>query len=168
MKKTEKRSYGFREFRAAENDGGKIIEGHAAVFDQQTNIGNSFFEVIERGAFDGCDMSDVSLLVNHNSEAIPLATTKGGTLELSIDNIGLAIRAKLDVENNPDARALYFSIARGDLRAMSFAFSVDAEEWQNLESDMPTRRIKKFKKIFDCSITNQPAYTGTDISARSI
>lgn len=168
MKQTEKRSYGFREFRAAENDSGKIIEGHAAVFDQQTNIGNSFFEVIERGAFDGCDMSDVSLLVNHNSEAIPLATTKGGTLELSIDNIGLAIRAKLDVENNPDARALYFSIARGDLRAMSFAFSVDAEEWQNLESDMPTRRIKKFKKIFDCSITNQPAYTGTDISARSI
>ena len=149
--------------------GEKILEGHAAVFNQSTNIGGEFIEVIERGAFDDCDMSDVALFVNHDALQIPLARTTSGTLSVTIDEVGLAIRAKLDVENNPDAKALHSAISRGDLRGMSFAFIVanDGDEWLNLESTLPTRIIKKIAKVFEVSIANYPAYITTDVQARA-
>ena len=37
---------------------------------------------------------------------------------------------------------------------------------ENLDSDMPTRRIKKIAKVFEVSAVNQPAYSSTDINAR--
>ena len=121
MKLSEKRTFNFAgAFRSKDADGEKFIEGHAAVFDVKTNIGGDFIEVIERGAFDGCDLSDVTLFVNHDASKIPLARTTSGTLTLSVDDVGLAIRAKLDVENNPDAKTLYSAVERGDLSGMSF------------------------------------------------
>ena len=167
MKQSELRSYGVKEFRAMEVDNEKIIEGHAAVFGQKVDIDGWFYEVIERGAFDGCDFSDVALFINHDNRGIPLARTQAGTLELSIDNIGLAIRAKLDVENNPDARALYSSVARGDISGMSFGFAIRDVEWQDINADMSTRVIKKIEKVFDVSAATYPYYEGTDISARA-
>ena len=48
----EKRNYSLQSIRAGDNSTGeKIIEGHAAVFGQVAKIGDSFYEVIERGAF---------------------------------------------------------------------------------------------------------------------
>lgn len=170
MKETEKRCYGGQEFRAVENDDEKIIEGHAAVFDVETNIHDWFYELIERGAFDDTDFSDVALFVNHDCERIPLARSRrnngNSTMTLSVDDIGLKIRAKLDVENNPDAKSLFSAVKRGDIAGMSFAFTVDSEEWQDLESDMPTRRIKKIARVFEVSACNYPAYDSTDIFSR--
>lgn len=149
--------------------GEKILEGHAAVFNQTTNIGGAFNEVIRHGAFDGCDLSDVALFVNHDTLQIPLARTTSGTLTVTIDEIGLAIRAKLDVENNPDAKALYSAVSRGDLKGMSFAFIVaeDGDEWLNLESEMPSRILKKIARVIEVSICAYPAYDSTDIQARA-
>lgn len=164
MAQTEKRCFSKQEFRALENDGEKIIEGHAAVFNQKTIIGNCFYEVIERGAFDGCNMSDIALLVNHDNTTLPLARTQSGTMTVSIDDVGLAFRAKLDVENNFVSKSVYSSVKRGDLRSMSFAFRVSDEEWQDLESEMPTRRIKRIDWVGECSVCTYPAYEGTDVS----
>lgn len=149
--------------------GEKILEGHAAVFNQTTTIGGAFYEVIRRGAFDGCDMSDVALFVNHDASKIPLARTTSGTLTVTTDEIGLAIRAKLDVENNPDAKALYSSVARGDVKGMSFAFIVaeGGDEWLNLETEMPTRIIHKIARLIEVSSANYPAYDTTEIHARA-
>ena len=172
MKQTEKRCYDGQEFRALANDNEKYIEGHAAVFEQKTNIGGWFYEVIERGAFDETDFKDVALFVNHNWESIPLARSRrnngNSTMTLKVDDVGLAIRAKLDVERNSAAENLYSAIERGDLGGMSFAFTVDAEEWRDLKSDMPTRRIKKIGQVFEVSACNYPAYEQTDIHARDL
>ena len=48
-----------REVRAIEDEQEEkmIIEGYAIVFDEPTDLG--YIEVIERGALDNCDMSDV-------------------------------------------------------------------------------------------------------------
>ena len=161
----EKRNYKALELRVDDGSKEKIIEGHAVVFNQPTIIGESFIEIIAPKAFEGCDLSDVALFVNHDTNRLPLARTQSGTLTLTVDNIGLAIRAKLDTENNPDAKALWHSIARGDLRGMSFAFTVadDGDEWRNLESEMPTRIIHSFKKIFEVSAVAFPAYDSTDL-----
>ena len=170
MKTKEYRSSNGVEFRAVESDiGEKIIEGHAAIFNRQTNVGGYFYEEIDAGAFDNADLRDVPLIVNHDFTKIPLARSRrnngNSTLILSIDEIGLAIRAKLDVESNADARALYSAVERGDLDGMSFAFTVDGEEWQDLDSETPLRRIKSISKVFEVSACTYPQYE-TDLTAR--
>lgn len=171
MNSKDRISFRGQEFRAVGVDNDKIIEGHAAVFEQTAEVGDFFYEVINRGAFDGCDLKDVPLLVNHDLARIPLARSRrnngSSTMTLTVDDIGLAIRAKLDVDNNPDARKLYSAVERGDLDGMSFAFVVDDAEWLNLDSDMPTRRIKKIKQVLDVSACTFPVYSQTDLHARA-
>lgn len=142
------------------------------MFEQKTDIGGCFFEVIDRGAFeDENSLRDVALFVNHNSEQIPLARSRrnndNSTMTLKVDDVGLAIRAKLDVENNLDAKALWSAVRRGDISGMSFAFRVGDEEWQDIDLEMPTRRIKKIIRVFEVSAVAFPAYEQTDISARA-
>ena len=173
MKQTEQRCYSLKEFRAVQSDNEKYIEGHAAVFEQKTNIGGYFYEVIDKGAFDDeTALRDVALFVNHDFRQIPLARSRrnngNNTMTLKVDDVGLAIRAKLDTENNSDAKALYSAVERDDISGMSLAFTVDAEEWQDLKSDMPTRRIKKISRVFEVSAVAFPAYESTDIHARAL
>lgn len=146
------------------------IEGHAAVFNQTTDIGGFFYEVIERGAFDGCDFSDVALFVNHEQDELPLARSKrnngASTMQLQVDEVGLFIGADIDIKNNVNAKALYSAIKRGDIDGMSFAFRIKEQKWENLDSEMPTRRITKIAKVHEVSAVNNPAYESTEISAR--
>lgn len=162
------RSFNINDFKTTDEE--YNIQGHSAVFDKVTSIGGWFDEVIERGAFDECDFSDVSLFVNHNMNMIPLARAKGinkdSTLKLEVDEKGLFIRAKLDIENNSEAKTLYSSIKRGDIDGMSFAFIIKEQKWENLDQEIPLRRIQKISKVFEVSAVNYPAYVDTDISAR--
>jgi len=167
---------GSREFRAfsvpdirAEPEGG-IIQGHAAVFDQRTNIAGLFEEVIERGAFDNTDFRDVVFTVNHNLQHIPLARSRNNnansTLQLSVDDRGLFIRAILDLENNNEAKALHSAVSRGDISGMSFIFIIRNAIWERLDSELPLRRITDITRVYEVSAVSFPAYDGTDISAR--
>jgi HK97 family phage prohead protease len=166
-----KRNFAMADLRAIEptqDNNETIISGHAAVFSQTTNIANWFYEVIEPGAFRNTDFTDVVLSVNHDLDKIPLARSRGNyansTLQLQVDNIGLAVRANLDIENNTDAKSLYSSIQRGDMDGMSFIFFVRDAKWENIDSDMPTRRILDISKVVEVSVVSHPAYDGTDIA----
>lgn len=163
------RSFNVSDFKATENERFNI-EGHAAVFNQTTTIGEWFYEVIERGAFDGCDFDDVLFFVNHNQNKIPLARSRrnngNSTMVLKVDDVGLFMQADLDTENNAESKTLHSSISRGDIDGMSFAFRIKEQTWENLDTDMPTRRIKKIAKVYEVSAVNQPAYSDTDINAR--
>ncbi|MEN6349330.1 MAG: HK97 family phage prohead protease [Syntrophomonas sp.] len=163
------RSFGMPDIRAVED--GHYIEGHPAVYDQMTNIGGYFYEIIERGAFDECNFDDVLFSANHSwLDKIPLARSRrnngNSTMLLQLDDKGLYIKAELDIENNAEAKSLYSAVGRGDINGMSFIFWVKECRWENLDSDMPTRRITKIKTVREVSAVNYPAYTGTDINAR--
>ena len=166
------RAYAVEDFKAeARSEGEKRgVAGHAAVFGRMTNIGGYFNEVIERGAFDETDLTDVLFFVNHDTRKIPLARSRrnngNSTMTLGIDDIGLKVEADFDTENNSEAKSLHSSIARGDIDGMSFLFRIKEQKWENLDTDMPTRRILKIAKVFEVSAVNMPAYTDTDISAR--
>ena len=148
------------ELRAVEEEG-MMVEGYAAVFDSVTDLG-WVKEVISRGAFDNADMSDIVMKYNHADDILPLARTRGGTLQFNIDDHGLKVRAKLpDTSMNRDVFEL---IKTGVLSKMSFAFTVKTEEY-DYETD--TRTILGFDKIFDVSVVDFPAYDGTEIFARS-
>lgn len=169
-----RRSYEFKDIRALglndEDDKVKRLEGHPAVFNSSTSIGGWYDEIIERGAFDGCDFTDVPFFVNHDTSKIPLARSRrnnsNSTMELKIDNVGLYMRADIDTENNQEARQLYSSIQRGDITGMSFCFRVKEQKWENLDTPTPTRRIIKISKVYEVSAVNDPAYEDTDINAR--
>lgn len=165
----ENRSY-VCEVRAEENEQGNVITGRPIVYDSKTDIGGWFAEVIDRGALDGADLTDVRFLVNHDTSKIPLARSRrnngSSTMQLTQDDMGLVIRAELDVENNPEACALYSAVQRQDISGMSFMFSVDSERWDDLESDYPTRHIVKLASVVEVSACTFPAYTSTNINAR--
>lgn len=169
-KEAEQRSYSF-EIRAEQTeDEVGVITGRPIVYDSRTDLGY-FDEVIERGALNGADLRDVRFLVNHDTSMIPLARSRNNnansTMQLSPDDQGLAIRVNLDVKNNTEARNLYSAIERGDITGMSFMFYVDDEEWSGLESDHPTRHIRKISNVVEVSAVTFPAYEDTSISVRN-
>ena len=170
------------EFRAAGEDDdkkGHVVEGLAAVYEQETRIADcfgEFVEIIRKGAFDECDFSDVRLLVNHDFNGIALARSrrnnksdKPNTMQLTVDENGVNIKADLDTENNEQARALYSAISRGDMDGMSFCFYVDedGQRWSK-ENGVERREILKVNKVIEVSAVNFPAYAGTNIDARSL
>lgn len=168
-KELEKRSYSF-EIRAEESEGRGIITGRPIVYNSRTDLG-FFDEIIDSGALDNTDLTDVRFLVNHDFSKIPLArsrrNTPNSTMQLTTDALGLGIRVNLDIENNADARSLYSSVQRGDITGMSFMFGTDAERWENLESDHPTRHIEAISTVVEVSAVTFPAYESTEINARS-
>lgn len=148
------------DMRASEDDG-MVVEGYAAVFDTVTDLG-WMHEVIDRHAFDNADMSDIVMKYNHENSVLPMARTRGGSLQFTIDEHGLKIRAKLpETSVNRD---IYTLIKEGVLSKMSFAFTVRSEEY---DYDTDTRKILEFDKIFDVSVVDVPAYVTTEIYARS-
>lgn len=167
--KLERRNLTF-EVRAEDRDGGHILTGRPVVYNSRADIG-PFDEIIETGALDRTDLTDVRFLVNHNLSMIPLARSRrnngSSTMQLSVDAQGLSLdRADLDIENNADARALYSAVKRGDITGMSILFSVTGEEWEGLETEHPTRRIKEISSIVEISAVIFPAYDATEINAR--
>lgn len=138
-----------------------IVEGYAAVFETETDLGWCK-EIISRDAFNNCNMSDCVLKYNHNDNCLILARTRNKSLELTIDNKGLKIRAKLiDTTQNRD---IYKMIQARLLDKMSFAFSVNRQE-KDYETN--TRRILEISQLFDVSVVDIPAYETTEIYARS-
>ena len=168
-KELERRAYTF-DVQAETRGDGDIITGRPIVYNSRTNLGY-FDEIIEPGALDQADLTDVRFLVNHDMSKIPLARSRrnngNSTMKLTPDQDGLGIEVKLDTENNNEARALKSAVQRGDITGMSFMFSVDDEEWENLESDHPTRHIRKIGSVVEVSAVTFPAYESTEIYARS-
>lgn len=165
----ECRSYDF-EVRADQNeDHGHFVTGRAIVFNQVYDNG-WFNEVIEPDALNDTDMKDVRLLVNHNTDMIPLARSRNNnansTMQLSVVPEGLDIRADLDVDRNGTAMELYSAADRGDLTGMSFMFTVNGERWEGLDTEHPTRYITEIRKIFEVSAVTWPAYEQTTFEAR--
>lgn len=187
MSKSKRNDYflqrGFTaEFRASGEDAekkGHIVEGLAAVYEQETKIEDifgEFIEVIRAGAFDETDFSDVRLLVNHDFRGIALARSrnnnksdKPNTMQLTVDSEGVKIKADLDTENNEQARALYSAISRGDMDGMSFCFYVSEknQRWTKVDG-VEKREILKVDKVVEVSAVNFPAYSGTNIDSRSL
>lgn len=138
-----------------------IVEGYAVMFDSPATHG--FTEIISKGAFDNCDMSDVPLRYNHTEQFLILARTRNKSLQLEIDDKGLKIRAELlDTTQGKD---IYKSIKAGLLDKMSFAFTVSEEVW---DATTDTRTITKIDKLWDVSVVDTPFYDTTSIYARAL
>lgn len=145
------------------------ITGRPIVYNSTTDL-DYFYEAIAPGALDEADLRDVRLLINHNTDMIPLARSRrnnvNSTMQLIPNAEGMDFRADLDIENNQEAKALYSAIERKDITGMSFMFTIDQVEWSDLESEKPTRTIQKIGKVFEISAVTFPAYEDTSIEVQ--
>ena len=160
------------EIRAEQNEEkGAVIEGYPIVFNQETDMGD-WREVIDAGSVgDGSILRDVALMVGHDFGMIPLAHSRrnneNSTMQLTPDDYGVHMRAVLDPDHNPRASEAYSAVTRGDMTGMSFAFIVNEEKWEDLDTDKPLRRITGLRNIFEVSLVAFPAYPGTSVQAAS-
>lgn len=160
------------EVRKSEDDKEQLVlEGIACNFDTETVLyKGKYYEAREKiayGAFDECDMTDVIFNYNHHGRVY--ARTRNKSLELSVENDGLHMRAVL-MANDNGHQELYRDIQSGLIDKMSFAFHVKESSFEYIEkSDGPTveiRTITKIDKLYDVSAVDIPAYDTTSISAR--
>ena len=145
------------------------VEGFATTFDTPYLLyeyeGMQFFEVVDRNALDGADLSDVIMQYDHAGMVYArnkMARSKPPSLLIEPQESGLFIAANLGLTE--EARKLYSTINEGLIYKMSWAFRV-SEDAYNKETR--TRTILKIKKVYDVSAVSYPANADTDISARS-
>ena len=147
----------------ATNDGSLKIGGYAATFGNEAT-GLNFREVIAKGAFTRTLKSDnpVFLLINHDTESLPLASTQSGTMSLREDETGLYMEATLDPKN-PRAAELASALERGDVDKMSFAFTVAPDGDTRSEG----LRTLTDLDLYEVSVVTWPAYDATSVGMRS-
>lgn len=156
---------------AGDGNGDFTLTGHAAVFNRWSEdlatFAGSFRERIEPGAFTDVleRQPDVRLLFNH--DGLTLARTKSGTLELSEDDEGLRVWAR--VAPTSTASDLRMAMQRGDIDQMSFAFTIAEDEWhEDRETDEIERTIQRVGELYDVSVVTFPAYPDTDAAIREV
>ncbi len=121
------------------------VKGTAVVFDTPTVLfvsdGIEYKEVIDRHAFDGCDLSDVIFNYNHGGKVV--ARLRNKTLALHVTERGLDMEAELS--GTQAGRELYEEIDGGYIDKMSFSFSVREAKYDSVTH---TRTITKVKKLY--------------------
>lgn len=159
---------------ASEASEGLKIEGRAIAFDKHTLIEGvdsrgerrKFYEVIDPGALDNCNMSDVPLRSEHDTKTI-FARTRNKSLTLDKRPDGLYISA--DLLDNEESRSLLQKIKTGLVDQMSFAFPLDSViRTESVKGGLPVRRVMEIPRLLDVSVCAYGAYGGdTFVSARS-
>lgn len=163
------------EFRAVDFDDDqeqRIVEGYASTFDEPYILFSGpdwvYEEVVDRGAFDNTDMSDVIFQYDHAGRVF--ARNRNNTLEIGVDDRGLLIKA--DLGGTEIGRELYEEIRGGYTDKMSFGFTVDGETEERIEREgdplLIRRHITSVKKLYDVSAVSIPANDATSISARNL
>jgi HK97 family phage prohead protease len=149
------------------SDGEWKFQGYASVVGRPYAM-PGYTEVIVPGAFRRSlaeQNLDVRLLLEHDGP--PIARTPR-TMTLSEDAVGLKVEASLD-SFDPLVRALKGRVDRGDIREMSFAFTVypDGQRWNE---DFTHRELTSINlQNGDTSIVGAGAnkYTTLSISERA-
>ncbi|KKM07194.1 hypothetical protein LCGC14_1736420 [marine sediment metagenome] len=124
----ERRSF---KIEVREVEGEKKFVGTPIVYNKKSeDLG--FFEIIKPGAAtEALKRSDPRLLYGHNSNSLlPIARASAGTLRATETKKGVDIEAD-PPQKNQFVDALIESIERGDVREMSFGFTVEKDEWKD-------------------------------------
>lgn len=154
----------------AKDDG--HIDGHAAVFDQEYVMWDSdSYRVVEKvkpGTFERAlkEKQDVRALYNHDANQV-LGRTTAKTLSMKEDDQGLYFDcAPPDTQVGRDVVTL---VKRGDISGCSFAFSVTGETVTEEKIGKQVVRTREISDVdlYDVGPVTYPAYTGTDVNARS-
>jgi HK97 family phage prohead protease len=145
----------------AEGDG-MTFTGYASVFNSPSEDLGGFIEYVAPGAFKRSLQSrnEVKLLWNHDSGE-PLASLRGGTMQLVEDERGLKVTAQLP--NTTRGRDVAELLRTNVISEMSFGFNVIKDSWSR---DGQTRTLESVR-LFEVSVVSFGAYKATEAAVRS-
>ena len=155
-----------------DNEENYTVRGYASTFDQPYTLYEDkevlIQEQVDSKAFNDADMSDVILQYNHEGRVF--ARVSNNTLNVSIDEKGLAITAELG--GTDIGRQLYQEIKGGYTTKMSYGYTVNSSEWTETRLDdgriLEMRTITGISKVYDVSAVSLPANNATSISVRNL
>ena len=150
----------------------KVVRGYASTFNEPyTLYEDEEYKIIEQvapDAFNSADMSDIIMQYDHQGRVF--ARTSNNTLNVGIDEKGLAIEANLG--GTDIGRQLYEEIRGGYTTKMSYAYKVSDSEWTETRDEsgktVELRTITGISKVYDVSAVSLPANDGTSISVRNL
>jgi HK97 family phage prohead protease len=150
------------ELRAEEGDG-MTFTGYASVFNSSSEDLGGFREFVAPGAFKRSlqARNEIKLLWNHDTNE-PLASVRGGSLQLVEDNHGLKVTAKLP--NTTRGRDVAELLRSKVIDSMSFGFNVIKDSWSNNGSVRTLESVR----LSEVSVVTFPAYTATTATVRSM
>jgi len=150
------------ELRAEEGDG-MTFTGYASVFNSSSEDLGGFREFVAPGAFKRSlqARNEIKLLWNHDTSE-PLASVRGGSLQLVEDNHGLKVTAKLP--NTTRGRDVAELLRSKVIDSMSFGFNVIKDSWSNNGSVRTLESVR----LSEVSVVTFPAYTATTATVRSM
>lgn len=162
------------EFRDSVDGRNPIATGYAAVFDRRSlelrdKQGRAFVETIDPAAFNNTlkltqrKQADVLALWNHDTRHL-LGRVSSGTLQLSVDEVGL--RYEVELPDTTTGRDVAELLRRGDIRGSSFGFRAINPTWSD-DDGVLMRRITE-AALVDTSPVTSPAYPDTDAGLRSV
>lgn len=142
------------------------ISGYFAVFDEDYQLWDDFYERISPEAFNKAlnENADVRALIDHDTSKV-LGRTSAETLTLKADDHGLFG----DIAINPkDSEAMncHARVERGDVSQCSFGFCIDKESIE-YRDDGSILRIIEDLTLYEVSVCTFPAYESTEVTARS-
>jgi HK97 family phage prohead protease len=140
------------------------IYGYPIVYNKDSED-MGFVESIAPGAVKkALKRSDIRGLKNHDPSLI--FARQGVNLKLSEDDNGLRYEATpIDTRNFKEVAE---EVRLGLLTGQSFGFTVEADEWSDLETNHPRRTITEIGEIFDVGPVTYPAYVDTSVALRSL
>lgn len=153
------------EVRSDEN-GSKVITGHGAVFNRQSQNLGGFVEQVAPTAFNKTiSEADVRALINHDANIL-LGRNKADTLVLTADGVGL--RYDITPPDTTVARDWLVLLERGDISQSSFSFRAVDVDWGLTDDGTPLRTLLEVA-LYDVGPVTFPAYLDADagVSAAS-
>lgn len=145
------------------DEGDPKIEGYFAVYNSIYEIAPGMSESIAPGAFGDLN-GDIRMLTNHDTTLV-LGRTTAGTLTLREDENGVWASSPI----NPNDRAAmdtYARVQRGDVSQASIGFEIIREDTDVFDDGRVHWTIRE-ARLFEVSVCTFPAYTETDVTARS-
>jgi HK97 family phage prohead protease len=158
------------ELRASGNAGGELeFTGHASVTErayEMWDFWGPYSEVVSAAAFDTtlarADL-DVPLVLGHD-QLRRIARTTNDTLDLSVDDVGLLVVARLDPAD-PDVAYIAPKLRSGLIDEMSFAFRIEAGTWSPDYTEYRIDRVDIHRG--DAAIVGYGANPETDAALRN-
>lgn len=157
-----------RELRVERREGADepVLVGYAAVFRQEVEIWDGFFEQIAPGAFArAIAEDDVRALFNHDPNCLlGRSNPQCKTLRMMEDAHGL--RVEITPPATQLGRDVTELVRRGDVSGMSFSFDFLAQTWEKKDDGTRHRTLTQCR-LYDIGPVTYPAYPTTEIKTRS-
>ena len=157
-----------------DGENNEIVYGKAVVYNSlsntlRTKTGIQFIEIIEPGFFDSVLDSDVIATIEHNPEKI-VGRRSAGTLKIT--DTPEALLTENHIPPTTAGNDLKINIARGEIRAMSFAFNVKkgGDMWSKGANGIMKRTLLRggCNGFYDVTYTIDPGYSDTAVAMRSM